>query len=186
MPSTGFTAFGTAANVAGADLDWTTESNALVDDNAVAKCIYTSNGDSDYLRFTNPGFSIPATAIIDGIEINVRFLKVAPVGNPTISFANMFLYANGQVGSDKGDGFSWGLTAFTDTFGGSSDTWGATLTPADVNASTFGFEFIVNAINATPWEPFAAIEYAEINVHYSQRVHSGINISEILLMLLDE
>jgi len=52
------------------------------------------------------------------------------------------LISGTPTGDDKGVGTPINLdTERSDTYGGSSDTWGNALTPAIVNSSTFGFVF---------------------------------------------
>ncbi len=161
MASTGFTAFGTAAHVAGAGPDWSDVDNALTDDTDAATAPYTAFQTCDLLRLTNLSLSVPASATLDGIEVRFRRYKTGG----TINDSAIFLYDDGRVGDNKSGVAAWGNSAAAVTFGGSADLWGTSLTPADVNASTFGFELSWTAAFPSTGDSF--VEFAEINVHYT-------------------
>ena len=141
--SVGPNAPGSGANVAGANADWINPGNVLTDNAAVASVSLAAMGNiSDLLAVTNFGFSFLTAETILGIviEVNQPFvtIDVTPDGHMT-----MWLTKNGSViaGTEKvisqGDGWV--------PIGGDSDLWGTTLTPAEVNASTFGALFKTTA-----------------------------------------
>jgi hypothetical protein len=98
---------------------------------------------SDDLIATGFGFSIPGGSIINGIMLTVDEEDVT--GNGDIFERNVQLTKNGSaaVGNNKAVGGFGTIGSFaTSTFGSSSDLWGTTWTPSDINASTFGVVFI--------------------------------------------
>lgn len=99
------------------------------------------NGDtSDGLLATSFGFSIPA-GTIDGITVAAINWST---GGATYGDVQLSL-SGSRIGNDKENGTVSIPTSdpgsSADGWGSGSDTWGATLTPTDVNDSTFGVEF---------------------------------------------
>jgi hypothetical protein len=58
----------------------------------------------------------------------------------------------------------------TKTYGSNTSLWGLTLTPADINASTFGLAFSAKSGNTTR----AYIDYVAIKVYYTTVLRAGI------------
>ena len=88
------------------------------------------------------GFPIPSGATIQGITVTYD----AEFDNPTIySYTNQpititLLKAGTAAGTAKTDAVDWLPTLNTYTYGSTSDLWGTTWTPADINDPGFGFE----------------------------------------------
>lgn len=96
-------------------------------------------------QFTQFGFSIPSGATIDGISVQVQRYDFFLFGKNDI----VKLVKNGApVGNNEAGSASWSGPLFNkvETFGGSSDTWGQTWTPQDVNAANFGVAISDNSI----------------------------------------
>jgi hypothetical protein len=104
---------------------------------------------SHYLKITNFGFAIPAGATITGVEASL-----------TRNDNNV----NGQIAQDNqvqlvkagvvqsGSNHAAGLLPLAPAaiiYGSSSDLWGVTLTPSDVNNSGFGFALSVGNTSAS-------------------------------------
>lgn len=83
---------------------------------------------------------MPAAAPITGILVEVK--KQATSGQLVVD-VSVRLYINGVVSGNNnalaGDWIDTGLTYYS--YGGSSDTWGLSLTGADVNNANFGVAF---------------------------------------------
>lgn len=95
------------------------------------------NTTTDYIICRNFGFSIPTNVTIDGIQIDLNWLG-QNAGTGVLSNVALY-YLGGQIGNVKSPGIP-NQSFATDTLqGGSGDKWSATLTPAIVNDSTFGF-----------------------------------------------
>ena len=137
MPTTIDTLPGTGESVDRAGLTaWTNPGNITANDGTVANC--TGSG-SDYLVARNFGFSIPAGSTINGIFVRVEAAENA--GGTEALLAQLQDDAAALAGSSKAnaiEGHLSGTTLTIYTYGGTSDLWGATLTPAIVNDADFG------------------------------------------------
>jgi hypothetical protein len=121
---------------------WTNPNNAQATDGVFATAALTSAAESEYLKCTGFGFSIPAGATIQGVVVTV--LRKAGSSN-SVWDASIKLVKGGTIsGNDLGLSTSQGsayavpttLTSFS--FGAQWYMWGLSLAPSDVNASTFG------------------------------------------------
>jgi hypothetical protein len=144
MADTGFQSSLTVTqvdNAGGGAWDTLTGDEVDTSDDVRARYDGTILGFSDWLYPHDFGFSIPAGATIDGIELSVErhFTTNSIVDN------GVFVYdGTAQDGDDKG-AVAWTQdTDTTDTYGGAADDWNTNLTPAEVNGSGFGVQFSVN------------------------------------------
>lgn len=105
---------------------------------------------------------MPDTATITGIE--VRF--AARTNGLAWNIADVMLIKGGAVepGSDKGTGQLSGTSETWIQFGGAGDTWGLTLTPADVNAPGFGAALALRTASGQTGR--AEVDAIEMRVHY--------------------
>lgn len=132
-------ATGNTSTVGGGTISWSVPAGCLsaADGTNVADSIFGSNISRD-LRGFGYGFSIPPNAIILGIQLE---FSVTQGGLSTMNSVGIVLEKNGVISSNKGGGTlgsAHGLSAgVNNSFGGSSDLWGLTWTPADINSSTF-------------------------------------------------
>jgi len=89
---------------------------------------------SRYLRVTGFGFNIPANSGITGI--NVTILKGADAAL-RVSDAGIRIVKNGNItGSYLNDSSAWPVTLTYDSYGNSTNLWGLSWTPADINNNT--------------------------------------------------
>lgn len=114
---------------------WSNIGNIVSDNGAHATSNVSKNNMTYYARGTNFGFAIPSNATILGIyaefERGCNFNQFYDGG--------IFLMKNGsRVGSNKAVGVNWNSNTVY-AYGGASDLWGTTWTPAEINASGFGF-----------------------------------------------
>jgi hypothetical protein len=92
---------------------------------------------TDYIIARNFGFTLPTNVTIDGVQIDLNWVG-QNAGTGILSNVALF-YLGGQIGNVKSPGIQ-NQSFSTDTLqGGSGDTWDATLSPAIINDSTFGF-----------------------------------------------
>jgi cysteine-rich repeat protein len=112
---------------------WNAPGQAATSDNIYAN-VNPGTGTSHYLKATGFGFSIPGAAVILGIELDVE--EVALGGT---AFDNAVRIVKGGVigATDRSLG-AWPGVESVVTYGGPSDLWGETWTPADINAADFG------------------------------------------------
>jgi hypothetical protein len=117
---------------------WTNPGNASAEDGAVANEALSS---SQYLKATSYGFSsIGDTDIVDGIVLEV---KKGTLSCDVVIDNGTFLYVAGvKSGTDHEDSFhDWSCTLTWATYGSPTDTWGLSLTGADVKDPNFGSAF---------------------------------------------
>lgn len=121
---------------------------------------------SEYINTYQYGFSIPTTATITGIVLT-RGTQATQAGASGIVDNSVKLYKAGVlVGSDKATATSWGgITEQTATYGTSSDLWGTTWAPADINATNFGAG--ISAKNTGIGSDTAELDYVELTVYYT-------------------
>lgn len=131
---------------------WTNPNNAMASDNVYATCALNgTTGVSHYLKATNFGFAIPAGATINGILAEFEKKKSGANANG-YDVTVKIVKADGTFGTtNKADT----VTAWssTDTYvsvpvsGASTDLWGETWTPADINDVDFGVALSGKMVN---------------------------------------
>lgn len=95
---------------------------------------------SEYLKFLNFGFSIPAGSIINGI----RFDVIRKSDSGSVVDSEVKTVKGGTVGgNNNAGGGAWGIVDEFPFYGGSADLWGRTWTYSDINANDFGIVYSV-------------------------------------------
>lgn len=164
----------TFANVAGAGVDWVNPSNAQTSDNSYATALLTNTVIfSDYLRVTGFGFTVPAGATIDGVQVDIERKWASAKGVPIVDLSVMLVKGGTESGNDKADtGTNWPSSDTYASYGGAADLWGLTLTDSDINASNFGVSISAQLeLSTPPTPPFSAtgsIDHIRITVHYTE------------------
>ena len=172
------------AQETGDDNDWTTASNVGADDAAYAQITAASfdTGDVSYvLRATNFSMGVPAGATINGIVVEIERYYA----NGQVIDVDVSLTADGstRVGDDKSTGANFLTNPAVATFGGSTDTWNAGLTVAQINASTFGviYKMGASALNADGFLDFIRVTgYYTAVTSYSLDCSDGLKAGESL------
>jgi len=145
---------------------WNDPSNAGTSDDAYAVANINTgvNAYTHYLKSTNFGFSIPVGSTIEGVEATIERksqLSGANYARDTI----VKLVKGGTIsGDNKNSATVYPLTDTIETYGGSTDMWGLTLTPADINASNFG---VVLATNTVHGSYAISVDNVQIKVYYT-------------------
>ena len=118
---------------------------------------------SHYLKATGYGFAVPVGATVEGIVVSVRHLASA---STFVFDAAVKLVKAGAIGStDKADTTNqWANTPATITYGSSTDLWGDTWTPSDVNDATFGVAFAAQTIGGSRT---ANVDHITVTVYYT-------------------
>lgn len=83
------------------------------------------------------------------------------------------LKAGSPVGSNKASSTGWSTSKTTVGYGSSSDLWGTTWTPADLNASNFGVRFAGKNVVTGIADVTASLDYISVTVTYNDDI-SGI------------
>lgn len=119
---------------------------------------------SHYLKVTGFGFNIPLNAIIRGILVESA-IACSQSGDTTTDHA-VRIVKGGTIQSTDRSGAAWNDPPFAyRSYGSSSDLWGTTWTPADINAATFGYAHSISTL-AHLAAPGGAIDHTRITVFY--------------------
>ena len=144
---TGWVIAGAGSNDASyGTISWNNPGNITAND-GLSSVISSSGGTTNYIKSSSHGFSIPSGATVLGIETRIE--AGSNLGSST--FDRVRLVKAGTVGTtDRSSGATIpsGTSANYD-FGGSSDLWGDTWSPSDINASGFGSVFAFSASGFT-------------------------------------
>ncbi|OYY63533.1 MAG: hypothetical protein B7Y51_05930 [Burkholderiales bacterium 28-67-8] len=107
---------------------------------------------SKYLQCLNYGFSIPASATINGITVNVDDKFSAGRGGAGSSYtqdAYMRIVKGGTIGTiDRSLATEHTTTEVSAVHGSSTDLWGQTWTAADINSATFGAAYAATLVGS--------------------------------------
>jgi hypothetical protein len=95
---------------------------------------------SDYVLFTNFGFSIPSSEVVQSIEVIFNCASIIVPTNSYVKNSIVSLYEAGLTGNNLGGSTAWptgtpGPISIYSLLAG----WGVALTATQANASTFGF-----------------------------------------------
>jgi hypothetical protein len=156
MPSTGNVFPGTGENNAGIGATaWTSPGSVTADDAATASC--NAGASSQYLVARNFTFGLPSNARIVGVTVRAEGTE-GSAGTESVN-AQLQDASGALFGSSQAQTFS-GAGAAVYTYGGTSNLWGATLTPAIVGNANFGVRlWFTTAHNITVDFVTMAIEY---------------------------
>lgn len=153
--------------------------NAQLSDDSYVTAVLALGQTSQYLKATGFNFTIPLDATITGITVEVERSSTAL---SALSDSSVRLVNGGTVsGDNKAAGGTWPTVDTYQSYGSSTDLWGLTLTPADVNASNFGVVFSAAAALAATLQ----IDHVRLTVHYlgsnratqSRYVRTGMSTS---------
>jgi hypothetical protein len=174
--ASGLNSAGASMSVAsgGGDLSINNTDNSFVSDNNYATAttlVSFFNGQTSNLQSTDFGFSIPATAIICGIQAeleksatNIGFVSLL---ESYVTDLNVKIMKNGTaIGANKATSDHWTTTDTYTTYGGTNDKWGTTWLPADINSSNFGIFFSAHINDLAGLMPVVRIDHIRITVYY--------------------
>ena len=168
-PATTFT-----SNYPGSNFSFSDPGNISSSDNSratAAGLVSLFVGNTDYLEATNFGFAIPTSAIICGIQVDIE-KSATGIGNilaleSYVTDNYVQLIKNGSItATDKATATHWNGTDNYYSYGGSSDLWGNTWLPADINAADFGIAFAASINGLASLIPSVRIDHIRITVYY--------------------
>jgi hypothetical protein len=141
---------------------WTNPTYIEASDSNYATITFDSVSYSHYLHASNFGFSLPTNAIIQGILVEIEakassywildFVRIVKGG--TISSTNK---AYGTYGPTE---------RYRSNINPSSELWGETWTPSDINASNFGVAIATYSSNTSSYN--ISVNHVRITVYYTQ------------------
>lgn len=155
---TGYTIPGTAGEhqQSGYDNAWSDRDNIKTEnDSTYARCgRLKADEESAFLLATNLGFSVPSEATITKVHAQGRLRSGSGDSTNATGYIWLFNGASNPIGNEQPI-FSAIPTAYQTRSYEPNDNWGASLTPAIVNGSGFGFGFRLYA-NANSVRGFVA------------------------------
>ena len=156
---------GSGANVAAStgNVAWSNPGNAVSSNDSRAIADLGSGGFTQYLRTTNYGFSIPNDATILGITVSVERNSQNSIRDNEIR-----LLKNSVLnGDNKASSTEWVSTDATASYGGSSDLWGTTWSPTDINNSNFGVSLRAERFGSGGGNREGRVDAITVSVTYS-------------------
>lgn len=148
---------------------WVNPTNAASSNNSYATC--NEGNESNYLRATNFGFSIPAGATIDGIIVEVE--KRNSSNNVLVSDNIARLSkTSGYVGDNLAAG-EWPTSDTYVSYGGASNLWGTTWSVAEINSSDFGYAISMTPNFEGPPTTDINVDHIRITVYYTEAASSS-------------
>lgn len=179
MPSTAFAFPGTVVSVDDAGPAWTGLTNLAADDNVYAQTAESPGASSDKLRCTNFGFSIPDGST--AITVEPEFARFRDAGSvPLDGWTFRLVHAGAGIGISQVVASDWPTSEAV--YAPGAGAFGAALTSAIINASTFGVQVHVSWSAGAPTpEVNAYMDYVRMKVHYTdpagvRRTQVGIGI----------
>ena len=150
---------------AGDDNDWTTPAEVASDNGVygnITAASFDANDLSYLLKATNPSMGVPAGATINGILVEIERHYAAG----TVADYDVCLTKDGsaRVGDDKSTGAAFPAADAITSFGGATDLWGTTWTADEVNATTFG---VLYKMQATGANADGFVDFIRITVYYT-------------------
>ena len=156
---------------AGGTIAWSNSSNAQTSSGSYAT-VTLKNKNSENLKATGFGFSIPVGSTIDGIIVNVeKNAAGADIRDLNVQLINSSSTVVGTNKANTTNAWSASPTDATVSYGSASDTWTAGLTYNDVNSANFGVSF--SARNAVNTDQTANVDHINIQVFYTEPVVTG-------------
>ena len=144
--------------------------NAVTSDNSRSSAnalLILLNGNTNYLKVTGFGFSIPALATITGIRVEVEKSAWDISILATVRDNEIRLVKDGAVvGDNKANGSSWTTADNYNIYGDTTDMWGTMWTPTEINSSDFGVVFSARIAGLVSLIPTARVDHIRITVFY--------------------
>ena len=157
-----------ASGVDGAGGSWVNPSNVYVSDNARATVLLNLGATSENLLATEFGLSVPGTAVIEGVEVMIEKSVSISRTNASKDLIVSLVVGGVVVGNDNAEAsyFNNTIDAVT-TYGSSSDLWGLTLTPAQVNAGDFGVAYAAQRHPSGSSDQRVRVDHMQVKVYYN-------------------
>jgi len=143
---------GAGADGGGGSVGWSNPNNITVSGQyASASASFTAGSiNTNFLNATSFGFNLPATtSAINGIQVQVSksgsFYSDECFNTDDTQDGGVYLLQAGSpVGTNHGIGGDWPTGQGAVTYGGSTDTWGASWAYTDINNGNFGLTISAN------------------------------------------
>jgi len=150
----------------GSGSNWSHEERISANDNSYTDTDVNKNSSSKTLSATDFGFSIPSDATIDGIQVTIG--RKAE-DSSSIQDRSVRLIKNGsQTGDNNGaTSTNWPTSENVASYGSTSNLWGTTWTPSQINSSNFGVALSVDNNNFSHSRT-AYVDYIKVTITYTE------------------
>ncbi len=154
---------------------WSNPGNILSSDNSRASATLSGTNNTNYLTATNFGLAIPDGATILGITVSVERVRSGGSSGNARDNVVRLVKSGSVVGDNKANtSTNWPTSEASASYGGSSDLWGTTWTPSELNASNFGIVFAATGSTEST-NRVANVDHIQINVAYTDSQSVGSN-----------
>ncbi len=172
-PSAGMSPSNVVTDNSVGTLTFSSLSNSSASDNVYSSVSALALGDkSNYVVAKGFGFAIPANATICGITVTVE-KKASGLLQNVHDFSAKIVRAGTVAGNNNAAAGAWPTSDATTVYGSSSDSWGLSWSPADINDSEFGFALSAD-LSGISVLPTASVDYISMVVSYSVPLPVGI------------
>lgn len=142
---------------------WETPENARKPDEAFARAALTDHAETDELRLSGFGFQLPEGARVTGYE--VQLVRRAPDGG--VVDGQIKLVNDQRASRFKYISTPWPSSIVgTHHYGQPIDTWDFELSPAEVNAASFGVTFYAKRDQGAAAGATAIVDSIRVKVGY--------------------
>lgn len=156
----------------GGSLSWTSTENITAQNNSTAKVTLSATTLTHYIKATGFNFNIPAGATILGITVKIeRFTNGGTKGNGADSHVKIIKGGSMTDSTDEPVVGNWPSSKGTfQSYGGTSDLWGQTWEPSDINSGSFGVAF-AGAGTTSSTNRIANIDNIQITITYTKEFY---------------
>jgi hypothetical protein len=151
----------------GTTVSWSSPTAVLASDNSYAQASFSTAGvtqTSQFLLAVDFRNTIPSNATVDGIKVEIeRASQAAQVVDNAV-----YVIKSGQPitqGTNLANPGVWSAVETTVAYGGPTEKWGQTWTPADVNSAGFGVAISVRTPGGV--QDAARIDNVRVTITYS-------------------
>lgn len=174
----------TGETASGGTRAWRNEINIKADDGSYADLAAWSPSNALFYNLYGKtyNFGIPTDATIDGIEVQVQ--AWATHSSYPATDENVQLYKGGSLGgTDKSTNAAWTYNSWvTRSYGGASDLWGRTWTPADLNNTVnFGVGFQPRVGFVGSGSSILRVDFIRVKVYYTEAASGGNNHGAMMI-----
>lgn len=143
--------------------NWSNPGNAVSDNNSHATVGVNDNETSHFLQCTNYGFTLPASAVIQGISVGARLFSS---NTNTADNSVRIVKGGARGGTEKATTTVYPIVEATRTYGGGADLWGLAWQASDINAGNFGIALSVRKTNTSGGSRTVYVDHLPITVTY--------------------
>ena len=164
----------------GGSYPWTDPGNICAADGSAATNSAAAGDElfTNELIATNFGFSISSGSTINGIMLEIyRKASLYEAGRNVVDGLVRLLKNGNSVGNDKAGSTYWGTSYAIASYGGSTDLWGVSWTPADINGSGFGACLAAHIKASGGTQVTAYVDYMRITVYYTEPPYKDASAS---------